>query len=72
MTKSNNIISEILSTPTHVRDMQQRAVDEDAIYVNIATGKTERQAGRMSRAVHRLTKRRNYGTCLSRISPYRA
>ena len=63
---------DILFTPTAVREQQQQAVDTDTIYVNIATGKTERQAGKMSRAIHRLTKRRNYGTCLSRISPYRA
>jgi hypothetical protein len=67
-----DIIEDILHTPTAVREKQQEALDTDTIYVNIATGKTERQAGKMSRAVHRLTKRRNYGTCLSRISPYRA
>lgn len=67
-----DIIKDILHTPTDIRERQQQAVDTDTIYVNIATGKTERQAGKMSRAVHQLTKRRNYGTCLSRISPYRA
>jgi len=67
-----DIIKDILHTPTSIREKQQEAVDSDTIYVNIATGKTERQAGKMSRAVYKLTKRSNYGTCLSRISPYRA
>lgn len=67
-----DIIDQLLHTPTNVREMQEQARDADAVYVNIATGKTERQAGVMSREVMRLTRRRNYGTCLSRISPYRA
>jgi len=69
---NNNLINEILTTPTRIREMQEQARETDAVYVNIATGKTERQAGLISKAVLRLTRRRNYGTCLSRISPYRA
>jgi N-acetylneuraminic acid mutarotase len=68
----NKIIDNILNTPTHVREAQQKAIDSDTIYVNIASGKTEREAGVMTRDTYRLTRRRNYGTCLSRISPYRA
>lgn len=68
----NNIIDNLLNTPTHIREAQQKAIDSDTIYVSVASGKTEREAVVMTRENYRLTRRRNYGTCLSRISPYRA
>ena len=63
----------ILSTPAHVREMQEDAVmSEDEEWVMVASGKTEREAVKQSKRIKRLTRRKNYGTCLSTISPYRS
>ena len=63
----------ILSTPAHVREMQEDAVmSEDEEWVMVASGKTEREAVKQSKSIKRLTRRKNYGTCLSTISPYRS
>ena len=69
---NNNLIDQILNTPTHVRELQQRVMDDDSEYITITSGKTERQVVRVSRRVKNLTRRKNYGTCLSIISPYKA
>jgi phage-related baseplate assembly protein len=62
-----------LSTPAHVREMQEEAtMSEDEEWVMVASGKTEREAVKQSKRVKRLTRRKNYGTCLSTISPYRS
>lgn len=63
----------ILSTPANVREMQEDAtMSEDEEWVMVASGKTEREAVKQSKRVKRLTRRKNYGTCLSTISPYRS
>jgi len=63
----------ILSTPANVREMQEEAtMSEDEEWVMVASGKTEREAVKQSKRVKRLTRRKNYGTCLSTISPYRS
>jgi hypothetical protein len=63
----------ILTTPAHVREMQEDAtMSEDEEWVMVASGKTEREAVKQSKRVKRLTRRKNYGTCLSTISPYRS
>jgi hypothetical protein len=63
---------DILSTPTHIRQLQQEAQDDDADYENIATGKTERAIGKINKSTKRRMRRKNYGTNLSTISPYRS
>ncbi len=63
----------ILSTSAHVREMQEDAtMSEEEEWVMVASGKTEREAVKQSKRVKRLTRRKNYGTCLSTISPYRS
>ena len=62
----------ILSTPAFVREMQEEATSEDEEWVTVASGKTEREPHKQSKRVKRLTRRKNYGTCLSTISPYRS
>jgi hypothetical protein len=53
--------------------MQEDAtMSEDEEWVMVASGKTEREAVKQSKRVKRLTRRKNYGTCLSTISPYRS
>jgi hypothetical protein len=64
---------DILSTPAHVREMQEEATkSEDEEWVTVASGKTEREPVKQSKRIKRLTRRKNYGTCLSTISPHRS
>ena len=58
--------------PAFVREMQEEATSEDEEWVTVASGKTEREPVKQSKRVKRLTRRKNYGTCLSTISPYRS
>lgn len=64
---------DILFTPAHIREMQEEAIKgEDEEWVTVASGKTEREPVKQSKRIKRLTRRKNYGTCLSTISPYRS
>ena len=64
---------DILFTPRRIREMQEEATKgEDEEWVTVSSGKTEREVVRQSKRIKRLTRRKNYGTCLSTISPYRS